>query len=75
MSKEYEKTQNTKYLKWVPLLTYNISKNLTKKETQQDAFQWCENLKISKDKAKGGDNLPYLKTIVEYVLTYTRGGD
>lgn len=62
----------TKYLKFVPLLTYDINRNLTKKE-QQDVFDWVEALKPNTD-LKVGENLPYLKTITEYVLTYTRGG-
>lgn len=61
----------TEYLKFVPFLTYDINCNLTKKE-QKEAYLWAEDLRPSKNKPKGGDNLPYLKTIMEYVLTYTR---
>lgn len=71
MSHKYEEEGNIKYLKFVPLLTYDINRNLTKEE-QREAFLWAEDLRPSKDKPKGGDNLPYLRAIMEYVLTYTR---
>ena len=72
MSRRYEEERKINYLKFVPLLTYDISRNLTK-DVQKDAYIWAENLRPSKDRPRGGDNLPYLKTIMEYVLTYTRG--
>ena len=71
MSRKYEAEKNIQYLKFVPLLTYDITRNLTRDE-QKEAFLWAEDLKPSKEKPKGGDNLPYLKTIMEYVLTFTR---
>lgn len=71
MSEKYEEERNVKYLKFVPLLTYDINRNLTKEE-QKEVFLWAEDLRPSKNKPKGGDNLPYLRAIMEYVLTYTR---
>ena len=71
MSRRYEEERKINYLKYVPLLTYDISRNLTKEE-QKEAYIWAEDLRPSKDKPKGGDNLPYLETIMEFVLTYTR---
>jgi len=61
----------TEYLKFVPLLTCDISRNLSK-ETQKNAFHWAQQLLLSTEKPSGGDVLPYLKTIMEYVLFYTR---
>ncbi|GAH45112.1 unnamed protein product, partial [marine sediment metagenome] len=39
---------------------------------QKEVFLWAEDLRPSKNKPTGGDNLPYLRAIMEYVLTYTR---
>lgn len=72
MSQQYEKTRNVEYLKFVPLLAYDISRNLTF-ERQREAFEWATELIPSKTNPHGGDNLPYLRIIMEYVLTYTRG--
>lgn len=71
MSQEYEKTKKVEYLKFIPLLTYDINRNLTK-EQQKETFEWVRDLLPSNEKPKGGNNLPYLKTIMDYVLTYTR---
>jgi CRISPR-associated protein Csm1 len=61
----------TNYLKFVPLLTYDIARNLARKE-QQEAFDWSQMFLPSKDKPFGADHLLYLRIIMEYVLTYTR---
>ncbi len=71
MSRRYKEERKINYLKYVPLLTYDISRNLTKEE-QKEAYIWAEDLRPSRDKPKGGDNLAYLETIMEFVLTYTR---
>ncbi|MEO0114294.1 MAG: type III-A CRISPR-associated protein Cas10/Csm1 [candidate division WOR-3 bacterium] len=71
MNRRYEEEKNISYLKFVPLLTYDIGRNLTKEE-QKEVLLWAEDLKPSNDKPKGGENLPYLKTIMKYVLTFTR---
>lgn len=60
----------TKFLKFVPLLVYDINRNLT--DSQQEALSWLLSLRPTKEKPYGGNNLAYLKTIMEYVLTYTR---
>jgi CRISPR-associated protein Csm1 len=64
---------NAKFLRFVPLLVHDINRNL-KREDQKDAYAWAMDLRPTKDKPGGGTNLPYLKIIMEYVLTYTRGG-
>jgi len=61
----------TKYLKFVPSLVYDINRNLTR-ESQKEAFEWAVELRPTTDKPQGGYNLHYLRTIMEYVLTYTR---
>jgi CRISPR-associated protein Csm1 len=63
----------TNYLRFVPLLTYDIVRNLTRKG-QQEAFEWSKDLLPSKDKPSGGKILPYLRIVMEYVLKHTRGG-
>ena len=62
----------TEYLKFIPLLTYDISRNLTKEE-QKESSSWAQNLIPSENKPLGGDFLPYLSIIMDYVLIYTRG--
>lgn len=71
MSRKYHEERIINYLKFVPLLTYEIYRNLTQ-ERQREAFAWAEDLRPSKDNPEGGENLPYLRVIMEYVLTYTR---
>jgi len=63
--------KSTKYLRFVPLLVYDINRNLTK-DAQQDARQWASALLPTVEKPQGGDNLPYLKVIMEYVLAFAR---
>jgi len=74
MSQKYieSQKQDTRQLKFVPLLTYDINRNLTKKE-QDEVKRWAT--KLSPVFAKDGkETLPYPRIIMEYVLTYTRGG-
>ncbi len=71
MSRRYQEEGLIQYLKFVPLLTYDIYRNLSK-ERQKEALNWAENLRPSKESPQGGENLPYLRVIMEYVLTYTR---
>jgi CRISPR-associated protein Csm1 len=73
MCQRYKETKDTRWLKFIPLLIHDINRNLTKRE-QTDAYNWAINLSPTIKKEIGEDNLPYLKTIIEYVLTYTRGG-
>jgi len=68
MYQKYNKKRKVEYLKFIPLLTHDINRNLSL-EKQKDAFLWAEALRH----LEGSKNLPYLKTIMEYVLTYTRG--
>ena len=59
------------YLKFVPLLIYDINRNLTK-DAQKEAKDWATKLSPTIQKSKEEDNLPYLRIIMDYVLTYTR---
>jgi hypothetical protein len=61
----------TEFLRFVPLLVYDIKRNLTKEE-QKVVFKWAEDLIPSVDKPRGGKSLEFLRTIMDYVLTYTR---
>lgn len=61
----------TEFLKFVPLLVDDIKRNL-KKEDQKIALDWAKDLIPKIDKPQGGYNLEFLRTIMEYVLTYTR---
>jgi CRISPR-associated protein Csm1 len=61
----------TEFLKFIPLLVYDIKRNLTR-EGQRIALDWAEDLIPSIDKPHGGQNLEFLRTIMDYVLTYTR---
>ncbi|MFZ6017311.1 MAG: type III-A CRISPR-associated protein Cas10/Csm1, partial [Nitrospirota bacterium] len=63
MSQKYEETKDTRWLKFVPLLIYDVNRNLTKKE-QINAYNWALNLSPTIRKDIGEDNLPYLKTIM-----------
>ncbi|CAD7776790.1 hypothetical protein DMNBHIDG_01362 [Candidatus Methanoperedenaceae archaeon GB37] len=67
MYQKYNKEGKVEYLKFIPLLTYDIVRNLSL-EKQKDAFLWAEDLRH----IEGSKNLPFLRTIMEYVLTYTR---
>jgi len=78
MAEKFCKTKNTKYLKFVPLLVYDINRNLNRKD-QQEPKQWCiekymkEVLPVIQEKyTKGLDNLSFLRIVIEYVLLYTR---
>ncbi|MGB9698115.1 MAG: type III-A CRISPR-associated protein Cas10/Csm1 [Thermodesulfobacteriota bacterium] len=61
----------TEFLRFIPLLVYDAKRNLTK-DFQKSAFNWTEELVPSINNPKGGENLEFLKTIMDYVLTYTR---
>ena len=61
----------TELLRFIPLLIYDIKRNLTK-EGQKVALVWAEDLIPTVDKPQGGENLEFLMTIMDYVLTYTR---
>lgn len=61
----------TELLRFIPLFTYDINRNLSKEE-QKEAYQWATNLLPSLETPKGGNTLRHLKTIMGYVLTFTR---
>lgn len=71
MSNLYDETQDTKLLRFIPHLHYDIKRNLTRKG-QDDAHAWALNLSPTVMKDAEKDHLPYLKAIMEYVLTKTR---
>ena len=60
----------TQYLKFVPLLAYDINRNLTG-DNQQDAYNWARELMVDTS-LKAHERLKYLRLIMDYVLTYTR---
>ncbi|MDD5007504.1 MAG: type III-A CRISPR-associated protein Cas10/Csm1 [Syntrophorhabdaceae bacterium] len=62
---------DTGYLRFVPLLARDTARNLTRKD-QQEALDWTVRLRPTVETPAGGVNLPFLKIIMEYVLTYTR---
>ncbi len=71
MSHKFEETKDTRWLRFVPLLIHDINRNLMRKE-QSEPYAWAIHLSPTIEKAAGSDNLPFLRTIMEYVLTYTR---
>lgn len=72
-SKLYEPSGElqTEFLRFIPLLVYDIRRNLIK-ENQKEAFIWAEDLIPSAENPKGGENLRLLQIIMDYVLTFTR---
>ncbi|HPD61184.1 MAG TPA: type III-A CRISPR-associated protein Cas10/Csm1 [Thermodesulfobacteriota bacterium] len=71
MSRIFNEEGKVEYLKYVPLLTYDINRNL-QRDIQREAYEWANDLRPSTDNPQGGKSLPFLRTIMEYVLTYTR---
>ena len=71
MNNKFKETREIQHLKFVPLLTDDINRNL-KKGIQKEAFAWAEDLKPSSYHPEGGANLKFLKIIMEYILTFTR---
>ncbi len=71
MSSLYDETKDTRQLKFIPHLHYDIKRNLMRKG-QEEAQEWAVNLSPTVIKDAEKDHLPYLKAIMEYVLTQTR---
>jgi CRISPR-associated protein Csm1 len=61
----------TAYLKFVPLLVYDIGRNLAKPE-QSEAYAWAASLLPTSNILQASRNLPFLRTIMQYVLTYEK---
>lgn len=61
---------DTKHLKFVPLLAYDINRNLTK-DNQQDVYNWAKELMVDTS-LEAHERLKYLRLTMDYVLTYTR---
>ncbi|KWT94954.1 type III-A CRISPR-associated protein Cas10/Csm1 [Candidatus Magnetominusculus xianensis] len=67
MYDKYQQTRQTDYLKFIPLMTYDIARNLLRSE--DDVRKWAEDLKdITKP------NMKNLGIIANYALTANRGG-
>ena len=70
MYQKYEKTGNTNYLEFAPMLAGSINRNLDPQK-QAEIFRWASSLLPSKRKVFS-EKLQFLKTIMEYVLNYMR---
>jgi len=69
---KFTETGNTKYMKFLPLLTYDIARNLplnSKDPIKREIRQWAEGLKDL-----SSIELHYLGIISNYALTAIRGG-
>jgi CRISPR-associated protein Csm1 len=68
---EYQKTQKTDHLRFIPLLTYDIARNLPsiddEDEEKRNARQWAETLKNQASEQKG-ELIERLKFIAKYAL-------
>ncbi len=73
MAEKFENTKETKYLKFIPLMVYDIERNLSM-EKQKDAFEWAYSF-IPNQITPFNHKLKFLRVIMEYVLKYTRGGE
>lgn len=67
MRKEFEKTGKTDYLRYLPLMTYDIARNIGL--SKQDVRQWAEGLK-----EPGSLAMKHMGIIANYALTANRGG-
>lgn len=73
MNSKFTETGNTEYLRFLPLMTYDIARNLPAPDSRdvekRDVRQWAEGLKdINSTKLK------YLGIIANYALNANRGG-
>lgn len=73
MNDEFQQTGKTGYLKFIPLMTYDIARNLpslsSKDPEKVEIRQWAEDLKDL-----GSPKLKNLGIIANYALTANRGG-
>lgn len=73
MNNNYSNTGKTQYLKFLPLMTYDIARNLPSPNSQdpekRDIRLWAEELKDLQ-----GFKLKHLGIIANYALTANRGG-
>lgn len=70
---EKGKKIQTKYLRFVPLMVYDIERNLSSEE-QKEAFEWAYSF-LPNQKTPYPPKLRVLRIIMEYALKYTRGGE
>jgi CRISPR-associated protein Csm1 len=73
MNNEFNSTRKTEYLRFLPLMTYDIARNLPSIENKdpgkRDIRAWAEDLKNL-----GSPRLKNLGIIANYALTVNRGG-
>jgi len=70
MKEMFEKDGNTKHLRYLPLMTYDIARNLPSPERDKHGVRsWAEALKSPDSRA-----MRYMRIIAEYALISTRGG-
>lgn len=74
MKNEFDKTGKTSYLKFLPLMTYDIARNLppldSKDAEKREIRRWAEDLK-----EPSNSKLRNLGIIANYALTANRGGE
>jgi CRISPR-associated protein Csm1 len=68
---EEGKELNTEFLRFIPLLVYDVKRNLAT-DRQRIASDWTEALIPNVSQPRGGPYLKILRPLIEYVLTYTR---
>lgn len=73
MNNEFNSTRKTEYLRFLPLMTYDIARNLPslddRNTKKRDIRIWAEELKDLES-----SRLKHLGIIVNYALTANRGG-
>lgn len=72
MYEDYLENQDIKSLKFIPLLVYDVNRNLNKPE-QEEIKKWIMEA-ISNFQKSQNKKLLFLRVIMEYVLIYTGGG-
>lgn len=73
MYDNYRNTGKAEYLKFSPLMTYDINRNLTRAD-QAEIKQWARQFVLTMPPADGQRlKTEHLRVLMDYVLTYTRG--
>ncbi|MCX7926525.1 MAG: type III-A CRISPR-associated protein Cas10/Csm1 [Candidatus Omnitrophica bacterium] len=71
MAEQYKKTHDARYLQFVPLLNYDIYRNLSGEE-KKEIREWAINFSPTFEKPKQDKSVDFLNNLVEYVLVSTR---
>ncbi len=75
LHEKFTETRNSEYLRFIPMLKYDIARNLrlgrNPAPTQLEVRKWAESLK---DIASSNPNLRYLRFTASYALNANRGG-